>query len=63
MAQFREHMEPDMRAHRVIKDGGDQPNTIPAKATVWWTFRAPTAEGARKVFEQGKKIAEGADDD
>ena len=60
MAQFREHMEPDMRAHRVIKDGGDQPNTIPAKAMVWWTFRAPTAEGARKVFEQGKKIAEGA---
>jgi aminobenzoyl-glutamate utilization protein B len=60
MAQFREHMEPDMRAHRVIKDGGDQPNTIPAKATVWWTFRAPMAEGARKVFEQGCRIAEGA---
>ena len=60
MAQFREHMEPEMRAHRVIKDGGDQPNTIPARATVWWTFRAPTAEGARIVFDQGKKIAEGA---
>lgn len=60
MAQFREHMEPTMRAHRVIKDGGDQPNTIPAKAMVWWTFRAPTAEGARAVFEQGEKIARGA---
>jgi aminobenzoyl-glutamate utilization protein B len=60
MAQFREHMEPDMRAHRVITHGGDQPNTIPAKTTVWWTFRAPTAEAARKVFEQGKLIAEGA---
>ena len=60
MAQFREHMEPTMRAHRVIKDGGDHPNTIPAKATVWWTFRALTAEGARIVFEQGKKIAQGA---
>lgn len=60
MAQFREHMEPDMRAHRVIKQGGDQPNVIPAQAMVWWTFRAPTAEGARKVFEQGKKIAQGA---
>jgi aminobenzoyl-glutamate utilization protein B len=60
MAQFREHMEPTMRAHRVIKDGGDQPNTIPAKAMVWWTFRAPTAEGARAVFEQGRKIAQGA---
>ncbi len=60
MAQFREHMEPTMRVHRVIKDGGDQPNTIPAKAMVWWTFRAPTAEGARAVFERGRKIAEGA---
>jgi aminobenzoyl-glutamate utilization protein B len=60
MAQFREHMEPDMRAHRVIKDGGDQPNVIPANATVWWTFRAPMADGAGKVFEQGKKIAQGA---
>lgn len=60
MAQFREHMEPDMRAHRVITQGGDQPNTIPARATVWWTFRAPMAEGARKVYEQGCRIAEGA---
>lgn len=60
MAQFREHMRPEWRAHRVIKEGGDQPNTIPAKTMVWWTFRAPTAEGAQIVFEQGKKIAQGA---
>ncbi|MHA1109229.1 MAG: amidohydrolase [Alphaproteobacteria bacterium] len=60
MAQYREHMEPTMRVHRVIKSGGDQPNVIPAKTMVWWTFRAPTAEGARTVFERGVKIAEGA---
>ena len=60
MAQFREHMETDLRAHRVITHGGDQPNTIPARATVWWTFRGPTAEGARRLFEQGRRIAEGA---
>ena len=60
MAQFREHMKPEWRAHRVIKEGGDQPNTIPAKTMVWWTFRAPDAEGAKIVFEQGQKIAEGA---
>ncbi len=60
MAQFREHMEPDMRAHRVITHGGDQPNTVPALATVWWTFRAPMAEGARSVYEQGCRIARGA---
>ncbi len=60
MAQFREHMETDLRAHRVITHGGDQPNTIPARATVWWTFRGPDANGARRLFEQGRRIADGA---
>jgi aminobenzoyl-glutamate utilization protein B len=60
MAQYREHMEPTMTAHRVITDGGDQPNVIPSRAAVWWYFRGPTADIARRLFEQGKKIAEGA---
>src|SRR3546814_5144129 len=60
MAQYREHMHPAMRAHRVITDGGEQPNVIPAKASVWWYFRDPQADGARRLFEQAKKIAEGA---
>jgi aminobenzoyl-glutamate utilization protein B len=60
MAQYREHMKPDMRVCRVITEGGDQPNVIPARASIWWYFRDPTAEGARKLFEQGKKVAEGA---
>lgn len=60
MAQFREHFEPDMTAHRAIIDGGTQPNVIPAKATVWWYFRHPTADGAGRLFEQAKRIAEGA---
>lgn len=60
MAQYREHMKPDMRVCRVITEGGDQPNVIPARASIWWYFRDPSAEGARKLFEQGKKVAEGA---
>ncbi len=60
MAQYREHMEPMMRAHRVITHGGDQPNVIPERASVWWYFRDPQAAGARRLFEQAKKIAEGA---
>jgi aminobenzoyl-glutamate utilization protein B len=60
MAQYREHMEPTMTAHRVITNGGAQPNVIPSRAAVWWYFRDPTAEGARRLFEQGKKIAQGA---
>jgi len=60
LAQFREHMEPTMRAHRAITDGGVQPNVIPARASVWWYFRDPSAEGAQRLFEQAKRIAEGA---
>jgi aminobenzoyl-glutamate utilization protein B len=60
LAQYREHMEPKMTAHRVITNGGQQPNVIPSLASVWWYFRHPTAEGARILFEQGKKIAQGA---
>jgi aminobenzoyl-glutamate utilization protein B len=60
LAQYREHMAPTARIHRVITNGGDQPNVIPRKATVWWFFRDGTAEGAQKLFEQAKKVAQGA---
>jgi aminobenzoyl-glutamate utilization protein B len=60
LAHYREHMPPTMRAQRVITNGGDQPNVIPRTAAVWWMFRDSSAEGALKLFEQAKKIAEGA---
>lgn len=60
LAQYREHMPPGTTAHRVITHGGDQPNVIPAKAAVWWYFRDKTAAGARALFDQARRIAEGA---
>jgi aminobenzoyl-glutamate utilization protein B len=60
LAQYREHMMPSMRAQRVIPHGGDQPNVIPRLACVWWFFRDASADGAHRLFEQAKKIAEGA---
>jgi aminobenzoyl-glutamate utilization protein B len=60
LAQYREHMRPTMRAHRVVTKGGDQPNVIPRTASIWWFFRDATAEGAQNLFEQGKRIASGA---
>jgi len=60
IAQHREHMLPTMRAHRVITDGGKQPNVIPARAAVWWYFRDPSAAGVRALFEHAKRVAEGA---
>jgi aminobenzoyl-glutamate utilization protein B len=60
LAQYREHMTKTMSAQRVITNGGNQPNVIPRLAAVWWFFRDASAEGALKLFEQAKKIAEGA---
>jgi aminobenzoyl-glutamate utilization protein B len=60
MAQYREHMTKTMSAQRVITNGGDQPNVVPRKAAVWWYFRDTSAEGATKLFERAKKIAQGA---
>jgi aminobenzoyl-glutamate utilization protein B len=60
IAQYREHMRPTMTAHRVITQGGQQPNVIPAVASCWWYFRDPTAEGARILFERAQQIARGA---
>ena len=60
LAQYREHMMPTMRAQRVITNGGNQPNVVPRTAAVWWMFRDSTADGALKLFEQAKKIADGA---
>jgi aminobenzoyl-glutamate utilization protein B len=60
LAQYREHMAPTARIHRVITNGGDQPNVIPRTASVWWFFRDATAQGAQKLFAQAKKIADGA---
>ncbi|MCZ6906525.1 MAG: amidohydrolase [Deltaproteobacteria bacterium] len=58
--KLREHLEPTQRSHRVITDGGDQPNVIPNRATIWWFFRESTAEKAQAIFEKAKRVAEGA---
>jgi aminobenzoyl-glutamate utilization protein B len=60
LAQYREHMLPSMRAQRVITNGGHQPNVIPRLASVWWFFRDSTADGVLRLFEQAKRIADGA---
>ena len=58
--KLREHLEPTQRSHRVITNGGDQPNVIPNRSSIWWFFRESTAEKTRALFEKGKRIAEGA---
>ncbi|MBP6145194.1 MAG: amidohydrolase, partial [Sediminibacterium sp.] len=56
----REHLKPTNRSHYVIVDGGDQPNVVPSKASVWYYFRERTYEDIKMNYESGIKIAEGA---
>ncbi|WP_114751019.1 amidohydrolase [Pleomorphovibrio marinus] len=56
----REHVEPTHRSHYVIMEGGDQPNVVPGTATVWYFLRERTYPKILQLFEDAKRIAEGA---
>ena len=55
----REHLELTQRSHYVISDGGDQPNVVPSKASVWYYFRERSYPKIRKLFETGLKDRRG----
>ena len=56
----REHMELATRSHYVITDGGDQPNVVPATASIWFFFRERDVERVTKMFEDAKVMARAA---
>lgn len=56
----REHLRPEQRSHYVIPDGGDQPNVVPSRASIWFYFREMTFDGIKRNFEIGNRIAEAA---
>jgi aminobenzoyl-glutamate utilization protein B len=56
----REHLELTQRSHYVISDGGDQPNVVPSKATVWYYFRERTYPKIKNLYDLGVKMATGA---
>ena len=56
----REHLRPEQRSHYVITDGGDKPNVVPPRASVWYFFREIDFENIKKNYEIGNKIAEAA---
>ncbi|SFF06439.1 amidohydrolase [Thermoflexibacter ruber] len=56
----REHLQTTQRSHYVITDGGDQPNVVPSRASVWYYFRERTYPRIKALFDAGLKIAEGA---
>ena len=56
----REHLKPTQRSHYVITDGGDQPNVVPAKASVWYYFREREYKDIQSMYDAGINIAKGA---
>jgi aminobenzoyl-glutamate utilization protein B len=56
----REHMELTQRSHYVIKDGGDQPNVVPATASIWFYLRERDYDHVQTMFAAAKRMAEGA---
>ena len=56
----REHLDPLHRSHSVIKNGGDQPNVVPSKASIWYYFRQVTYPKIMEVYKRANRVAEGA---
>lgn len=56
----REHLQPAARSHYIIVDGGDQPNVVPQRSTIWFYFRERDYEGTKAMYDAAVKMAEGA---
>src|SRR6056300_714371 len=56
----REHLDPLKRSHSIFTDGGDQPNVVPSKATIWYYFRDVTYQGIMDMYATANDIAKGA---
>lgn len=56
----REHLDPLQRSHHVIQNGGDQPNVVPSKASIWFYLRHVTYPKIMELYDRANKIAEGA---
>jgi len=54
------HRETTQRSHYVITDGGDQPNVVPSKASVWYYFRERSYPKITQMYKDGIRIAEAA---
>jgi aminobenzoyl-glutamate utilization protein B len=54
----REHLRPAQRSHRVIINGGDQPNVVPSEAAVWYYFRELDYPHIKELYSLGNIMAE-----
>lgn len=56
----REHLRTEHRSHYTIRDGGDQPNVVPATASVWYFIRELDAPRIRTLWAIADSVAQGA---
>jgi aminobenzoyl-glutamate utilization protein B len=56
----REHLDPLQRSHHVINNGGDQPNVVPSKASIWFYIRNVTYPKIMEMYDRANEIAAGA---
>jgi aminobenzoyl-glutamate utilization protein B len=56
----REHLRLQQRSHYVIPEGGDQPNVVPPRASVWYYFREMDYPRIQGLFALGDTIARAA---
>lgn len=56
----REHLRLQQRSHYVIPNGGDQPNVVPAEASVWYYFREVDYPNISRIHEIGNTMAQAA---
>ncbi|NJB70171.1 aminobenzoyl-glutamate utilization protein B [Saonia flava] len=57
---YREHIKPTVRIHYHIQDGGQVVNVVPDYSKLWVRVRDTKRSGMMPVYEQVKKMAEGA---
>ncbi len=57
---LREHVTDDVRIHYVITNGGQAPNIVPDKASVWYYVRALSREAVVDTYDRLIDIAKGA---
>jgi aminobenzoyl-glutamate utilization protein B len=60
VAYLRQQLHPTYRIHRVVTNGGIQPNVIPDLAQTWWWVRDADMPDAVQTFEKLVNVAKGA---
>jgi aminobenzoyl-glutamate utilization protein B len=57
---YREHVQPTVRMHYHIQDGGQVVNVVPDYSRLWMRVRDSKREGMKPVYERVREMAEGA---